>query len=61
MERTANPERVQFVTLAQNAEEPITCGMLSPAPRVVVTYRYNTDAQAGNDGELIAIEFVKQP
>jgi Flp pilus assembly protein TadD len=56
----ANPDRVQFVTLAQNAEEPINCGTLSPAPRVVVTYRYNTDAQARNDGELIAVEFVNR-
>lgn len=57
---TAMPERVQFVTYSQEVGHTLTCGVLKPAPRVSVTYRYSTDAKFGFDGELIAVEFVKE-
>jgi hypothetical protein len=57
---TTAPERVQFITYSQEVGQTLTCGALKPAPRVVVTYRASTDAQAKFDGEPIAVEFVKE-
>jgi tetratricopeptide (TPR) repeat protein len=58
---SATPDRVQFVTYSQDVSAELTCSAFKMPPSVIVTYRYNTDAQAKHDGELIAIEFVKAP
>ena len=57
---TATPERVQFITYSQEVGQTLTCGVLKPAPRVIVTYRTSTDAQSKFDGEPIGVEFVKE-
>ena len=57
---TTTPERLQFITYSQEVGHTLTCGVLKPAPRVSVTYRFSTDARSGFDGEPIAVEFVKE-
>jgi tetratricopeptide (TPR) repeat protein len=56
---SATPDRVQFVTYSQDVKAELTCSAFKTPPNVVVTYRYNTNAEAKHDGELIAVEFVK--
>ena len=58
---SATPDRVQFVTYSQDVSAELTCSAFKTPPSVIVTYRYNTDAQAKHDGELIAVEFIKAP
>ncbi len=57
---TSTPERLQFITYTQDADQSINCGKVNPARSVVVTYRGSTDASSPFDGEPIAVEVMKQ-
>jgi hypothetical protein len=56
---SATPSRVYFITYTREVSRTITCGALTPAPRVLVTYRATIGAQAKYAGEPVAVEFIK--
>jgi hypothetical protein len=48
-----------FVRYTIEIPTAITCGPITPARPVIVTYRKTTDAIAKSDGEPVGVEFVK--
>ena len=49
---------VQFRSWTPEISGDITCGARNPANDVVVIYHAPKDARTGNDGELVALDFV---
>jgi tetratricopeptide (TPR) repeat protein len=55
--RTPQPGQLVFVRYTQEIPTSVPCGPISPAKRVIVTYR--TSPYPSFDGEPIGVEFVK--
>lgn len=51
-------DRVQFISYAEDALDPVGCGPRSSPERVLVTWRGGATRRTG--GELVAVEFVPQ-
>lgn len=49
---------VEFTSWIPEVSGDMTCGARNPANDVVVIYRAPQNARAGNDGEMIALDFV---
>ncbi len=61
--RTAQINQLIFIRYTPDVPNPITCGSISPAKPVIVTYRSALQTESASsanfDGEPIGVEFVK--
>ncbi|MGE0884398.1 MAG: tetratricopeptide repeat protein [Blastocatellales bacterium] len=55
----AEPSKLIFVRHTMNIPNEITCGTMSPARQVIVTYRPNSAIKLKFDGEPVGVEFIK--
>lgn len=55
----AEPSKLIFVRHTMEIPNEITCGTMSPARQVIVTYRPNSGIRLKFDGEPVGVEFLK--